>query len=128
MAKAAMLTALGLCVACVGPSQDADSVSPIDAAKGRRAEANTTWLGGWPPAVVGVEGNRVAISAGSRDGVRVGDRFALGRRDRHVGSVTIDVVYGDIAGGVFGTDCAGDAAPPQVGDRATYSPSLPGGP
>ncbi len=69
------------------------------------------------PKVIAVKEDRVAISWGSFDKVRVGTVFSLSRGDKYVGRATITAVDRNMSVGAF--DNKGPGGPPQVGDRAT---------
>lgn len=60
----------------------------------------------------------VAISVGSKDGVRVGDVYQLSRGNQYVGSIKIIRVDRDSAYGRADAKYHGDAWPPQSQDRA----------
>jgi hypothetical protein len=66
-----------------------------------------------------VKGGRVTISAGSRDGARAGDTFAISRGAAHVGEIKIADIDRDSSVGAFDGQFHGSGAPPRVGDRAT---------
>jgi Ca-activated chloride channel family protein len=69
----------------------------------------------------GVRGNLVGISAGSEEGVRIGDILSLSRGAEYVGRVVITSVDKKQSVGEFDTQFPGNGAPPQVGDKALLS-------
>ncbi len=82
-------------------------------------EAGTLGSGGLEGAVVAVRDERVAVSVGSADKVRVGDVFDLSRGDRYVGRIKIESVDRNTSVGTFEEVSTG--APAQIGDKATLS-------
>jgi hypothetical protein len=61
----------------------------------------------------------VQISAGTKDGVRVGDEYSISRGSVFVGTIRIQSVEKDSATGLLDTQFQGDGAPPQRDDKAT---------
>lgn len=61
----------------------------------------------------------MCVDAGKKDGIRVGDLFAISRKwGRYVGRIRITELDDNISVGLFEAGSAGDAAPPLVNDDA----------
>ena len=64
-------------------------------------------------------GTFVAISGGSKDGVRVGDEYYLSRGERYIGKIDIIRVSEDGAIGRLDEKFASNVVLPKVGDKAS---------
>jgi hypothetical protein len=64
-----------------------------------------------------LEGDRIVLSLGHQDGVRVGHEFSLSRGNRFVGFASATEVSAEQSVARFDTLHAGSGAPPRVDDR-----------
>lgn len=130
---ATLLILLAGCVVASGGKKEAQTNADAEALREENARlkgevkrllAELDRLRGDPPArsiagrVTLVEDNKVTISVGAAEGVRVGDIFHLRRGAAFVGRMTILDVAKDVSVGLFDASFTGRIGPPRIGDLA----------